>query len=169
MQHWFREQMAMYAAYHQDPKNCATHYFGVPLILLALLIAASLVRFNLWGPIPITLATLLLMGLLVFYFAALPIIGLLSAAIHIPLLWFADFISLSSRSDVWIVIGVCFTGGWALQFIGHVFEERRPALFDNILQVFIAPAFLVAEALFTAGWLSELNSDLKKRSVKYLP
>jgi uncharacterized membrane protein YGL010W len=35
------EQMSFYAAYHQDARNKATHFIGVPLIMLAILVPLS--------------------------------------------------------------------------------------------------------------------------------
>lgn len=35
-----------------------------------------------------------------------------------------------------------FIGGWALQFLGHHYEGKRPALMDTIFQAFIGPMFL---------------------------
>ena len=35
------QQMAVYNAYHQNERNKATHFVGVPLIVLALLIPMS--------------------------------------------------------------------------------------------------------------------------------
>jgi uncharacterized membrane protein YGL010W len=167
MHHWFREQMAMYTAYHRDSRNRATHFIGVPLIVFALLLALSLVKLALIGPIPVTFASLLLMGLLILYVLAVPVVGFVSAAVLIPLLWTADRLAQSEVSDVWLVTGVCFIGGWIIQFMGHVFEGRRPALFDNLLQVFMAPGFLIAESLFAIGLLADLKRDLEQRSVKY--
>src|SRR3954467_7463764 len=43
------EQMAIYAAYHQDARNKATHFVGVPLIMLSLLIPLSIHRFEFMG------------------------------------------------------------------------------------------------------------------------
>src|ERR671939_1424655 len=37
-------QMAIYAAYHQDARNKATHFIGVPAIALALLIPLAWLR-----------------------------------------------------------------------------------------------------------------------------
>ena len=41
-----------------------------------------------------------------------------------------------------------FVGGWILQLVGHVFEGRKPALADNLFQIFVAPIFLCAELFF---------------------
>lgn len=167
MQTWFREQMAMYTAYHRDVRNCATHFIGVPLIVYALLVGMSLISFGQIGGIPVTLATVFLSLLLLLYCAAVPVMGIASIVVYIPLLWYAQTASLNSPSFIWIVVGTCFVGGWILQLIGHVFEGRRPALMDNLLQVFMAPGFLVVEALFACGFLTELKTDLEARSHKY--
>src|SRR4051794_38180237 len=57
------EEMATYAAYHQDPRNKATHFVGVPLIMLATLIPLSIHRFELMG-FSVTPAVLLAAALL---------------------------------------------------------------------------------------------------------
>ncbi len=166
MQIWFREQMAMYTAYHRDVRNCATHFVGVPMIVFSLLVALSAVPLGQFGNIPITLATVFLSLLLALYWVAVPLMGLVATVVHIPLLWYADA-AANDPASIWIIAGVCFVGGWVIQFIGHLFEGRRPALADNFLQVFMAPGFLVVEALFACGLLSELRGDLELRSRKY--
>jgi hypothetical protein len=40
------EQMAFYAAYHQDARNKATHFIGVPAIMLSLFIPLAWIRFD---------------------------------------------------------------------------------------------------------------------------
>ena len=50
-----------------------------------------------------------------------------------------------------------FLGGWAVQLVGHVIEGRRPALTDNLLQVFNAPLFLTAEVLWFLGFRQDLR------------
>ncbi|MBT4741198.1 MAG: DUF962 domain-containing protein, partial [Rhodospirillaceae bacterium] len=134
MQVWFREQMAMYTAYHRDVRNCATHFIGVPLIVFALLVAMSLIQIGQIGGMPATLATVFLALLLLLYCVAVPVMGIVSIVVYIPLLWYAQATSLGSPSFVWTVVGSSFVGGWFLQLIGHVFEGRRPALTDNLLQ-----------------------------------
>jgi uncharacterized membrane protein YGL010W len=167
MQHWFREQMAMYTAYHRDVRNCATHFIGVPMIVFALLIAMSHLPIASAGDFPVTLATLFLAALLLLYLATVPLMGIVATVVHIPLLWFAHTIAAGEAGQSWLVAGACFVAGWIIQFVGHVFEGRRPALFDNLIQVFMAPGFLVTEALFACGLLHDLNEDLEVRAAKY--
>lgn len=166
MQVWFREQMAMYTAYHRDVRNCATHFVGVPMIVFSLLVALSALPLGQLGTVPITLATVFLLLLLALYWVAVPLMGLVATVVHIPLLWYADA-AANDPASIWIIVGVCFVGGWIIQFVGHLFEGRRPALTDNFLQAFMAPGFLVAEALFACGLLSDLRRDLELRSSKY--
>ena len=40
------DQMSFYAAYHQDGRNKATHFVGVPLIMLAILVPLT------WPTVP---------------------------------------------------------------------------------------------------------------------
>src|SRR3954471_10313417 len=35
MYHFFCRQLAFYARYHRDPRNCVTHYLGIPMLFLA--------------------------------------------------------------------------------------------------------------------------------------
>lgn len=62
---------------------------------------------------------------------------------------------------------VCFliqVVAWGVQFIGHgVFERKRPALLDNLLQVFIAPIFVMLEYLFLLGFCKDLQQEIKKK------
>ena len=36
--------MASYGSYHRDPRNRATHFVGVPMIVFALMVGLTLVR-----------------------------------------------------------------------------------------------------------------------------
>ena len=42
--------------------------------------------------------------------------------------------TLGSAQAVWIAFIALFVGGWVLQFLGHHYEGKRPALIDNIFQ-----------------------------------
>src|SRR4051794_11620512 len=86
------ERMAIYAAYHQDPRNQATHFIGVPLIMLALLVPLSLVRVEVLG-LGVTAAMLLAAALLTYYFVldvALAVAMLVALG---ALIWLAELIA----------------------------------------------------------------------------
>jgi len=58
------QQMGFYAAYHQDTRNKATHFVGVPAIMLSLFIPLAWLRIELGG-VPITAAMLFAAAVLV--------------------------------------------------------------------------------------------------------
>ena len=57
-------------------------------------------------------------------------------------------------------------GGWILQLIGHVFEGRKPALADNLFQIFMAPIFLAAEVFFALGYKPRLHENVQNRALQ---
>ncbi|HEY5946427.1 MAG TPA: Mpo1-like protein, partial [Kofleriaceae bacterium] len=57
-----------------------------------------------------------------------------------------------------------FVGGWALQFLGHYFEGRKPAFLDDIKGLLDGPLFLVAEAAFTLGLSPGLRAEVERRA-----
>jgi uncharacterized membrane protein YGL010W len=59
-----------------------------------------------------------------------------------------------------------FVGGWALQLWGHVYEGRKPALVDNLFQIFVAPIFLAAEVFFALGYKPALHAAVQKRALE---
>ncbi|MBL4837414.1 MAG: DUF962 domain-containing protein [Kordiimonadaceae bacterium] len=167
MRNWFYEQMAMYTAYHMDWRNKLTHQIGVPMIVFSLFILASTVQVATLEVGPLTLAAVLMAGLVLFYIAAVPLIGTLAALIYGLLLFYAEQIGRLEMPLVWQAFGVFFVGGWAIQFTGHFYEGRKPALFDNILQIFMAPAFLIAEILFIVKLEQRLKKEIDARVYKY--
>ncbi len=171
MRDWFIEQLAMYAAYHRDGRNQATHHVGVPLIVYSLLVAASQVHLGTVpgpeGPMALTLGTFLVILLIAFYLSNILIIGLIAAVIYGVLYALAEMVGQNDSAFVWNTFALCFVGGWIIQFVGHYFEGRRPALFSNATQVFMAPPFLIAEMLFALGLQKDLASDVQARSIKY--
>lgn len=151
--------MAIYAAYHQDPRNKATHFAGVPLIMLALLIPLSFIRIEVLG-FGVTPAMLLAAAVLAYYFVLDVALAVAMLAVLGALIWLAELIAAGGAARAWTWFGVLFVGGWILQLVGHVFEGRRPALVDNLFQIFVAPIFLAAEVFFALGYKRELRERL---------
>ncbi len=170
MRNWFYEQMAMYSAYHRDYRNQLTHHLGVPMIVFSLLVLTSKVTiYANEGGGPITLAIVLMTTLLLVYVLCTPLIGTIAVLIYGALLYYADQTRILEMTYVWQIFGVFFVGGWAIQFAGHVFEKRKPALFDNLMQIFMAPAFLIAEVVFAIGLEKSLKSEIESRMGPYMP
>src|SRR6185312_14985006 len=117
-----KQQMQSYGAYHRDPRNKMTHFFGVPLVTFSLFLFLGWFRF-----------------------------------VHPEaLLLVADWVAKQSMALSFSVFLTAFVLGWIIQLVGHAIEGRRPALADNILQVFNAPLFLTIEALAFAGFRKDL-------------
>jgi uncharacterized membrane protein YGL010W len=167
MRNWFFEQMAMYSAYHRDGRNQATHHVGVPLIVFSLLILAAQAPVFELGFGTITLAGILISILLLIYISVVPLIGVIATALYMVLLYFAK--QITPDQSPYLLFTAFFVGGWIIQFGGHIFEGRKPALFDNLLQIFMAPAFLIAEILFSLKLQSHLQDEIAARIDKYLP
>lgn len=160
---WFLDQLAMYAAYHTDRRNQITHYVGVPLIIFSIIIVLDQARFG----ESFSAAGLVLGVLLTSYLIAVPVVGLLSLFVCVLLYAAAAVVAGLDPAVRWTFAAVCFVAGWAIQFLGHVFEGRRPAFTVNILQVFMAPAFLVAELLFALGMQQRLAEVLALRAKRF--
>ena len=159
-------QMAAYAAYHQDARNKATHFIGVPAIALSLFVPLAWARFELGGVM--VSAAMLLMAIFVLYYLVLDVaLGVAMLVAFSILLWAGERIAGLGAVAGWSAFAALFIGGWIFQLVGHVFEGRRPALVDNLFQsVFIAPIFLAAEVFFALGYKPGLQEAVQRRAMK---
>ncbi len=155
------EQMATYAAYHQDARNKATHFVGVPVIVLSLFIPLAWLRFG-----DVSVATVLAAALVVYYVILDVPLGLAMLVVFAVLAWIGERIAMMGVAAGWTLFAALFIGGWVLQLIGHVFEGRKPALADNLFQIFVAPIFLAAEVFFALGYKPGLHSAVQERALR---
>jgi len=167
MNPFFVEQASMYLAYHRNPKNRATHFVGVPLIAFSLLIPMSWLDLFTIGGQTVTLAAVFLLAVGVLYLWMEPLIGFCTLAFFVPGLFLADAIAATGYGAGGATFAALFVGRWLIQLIGHAFEGRKPALADNLFQVFIAPMFLMAEVFFALGRKRDLHDEMESRWVKY--
>ena len=157
-------QMAFYAAYHQDRRNKATHFLGVPAIMLSLLIPLAWLRIELGG-FALTAAMLLAAAVLAYYFLLDVPLGAAMLVVTATLVWLGERIAAQGAVQGWTWFAVLFVGGWILQLAGHVFEGRRPALADNLFQIFVAPIFLAAEVFFALGYKPRLKEEVQRQAL----
>ena len=159
------QQMSFYAAYHQDARNKATHFIGVPMIIFGLFIALGWVRVEAGG-VTLSAAMLLAAVVLAWYFVLDVPLALAMLVVNAALLYFADAVSLQpiATGAIWFL--VFFGGGWVIQLIGHVYEGRKPALADNFFQIFVAPIFLAAEVFFALGYKPALRAGVHRRALE---
>jgi uncharacterized membrane protein YGL010W len=169
MRNWFYEQMAMYSAYHRNRTNQLTHHIGVPMIVFSVLVIASTVTVVSLDTGPLTLAAILMAVLLFFYILNAPLVGVVATLIYGYLMFLAEQVAFMGMDIAVKTFVGLFVLGWIIQFTGHIFEKRKPALFDNLLQIFMAPSFLVAEILFMLGLEKGLKAEIDSRIHRYLP
>jgi uncharacterized membrane protein YGL010W len=156
------DQLSNYAAYHRDRRNIATHFVGIPMIVFGI---AALTSRPFWsvGPVQLSLAALLVLGSIVFYIALDLRFGLAMAAFMGSAGLFGAWIAAQSFG-AWLSAGlVLFVGGWIIQFVGHIYEGRKPAFVDDLIGLLIGPLFIVAEAAFALGMRPTLLHAIEAR------
>jgi uncharacterized membrane protein YGL010W len=153
------QQMAVYAAYHRDRRNRLTHFIGVPAIVFAILVPMN------WVPLGdgLTLAHVFLGAVLAYYFLLDVPLAIATAIASCALFYAAKLTAGTGFASGWTWAGAFFVGGWIFQLVGHVFEGRKPALADNLFQIFIAPIFLVAELFFALGLKRDVREKVEAR------
>jgi uncharacterized membrane protein YGL010W len=152
------DRLASYAEYHRDKRNIATHFVGIPMIVVGT--QATLAKIGI-GPLNLAMAAT---GWATKYYrsidptygnamaavlGATAAIGTTIAAMPFPL-WAGTAASL-------------FVGGWAIQFLGHFFEGKKPAFLDDLRGLLDGPLFLVAEIAFALGLSPALKEEIENR------
>lgn len=150
---FFARQLAIYASYHRDHRNRATHFIGIPAIVFSILVPLALVKID-----GISLALMVAIFAVLGWVALDRVIGLAMLIMMVPMLLIAEWVAGFGGTTAWIVFAIFFAGGWAFQLVGHVWEGRRPALADNLFQAFIGPMFIMAEVLMALGLKQELKA-----------
>jgi uncharacterized membrane protein YGL010W len=156
MYRFFCRQLIFYARYHRDPRNFATHCFGIPLLFLAAILplqASHVVVGSFHLPVSVLLVTPLVVGWIVLDFG----VGVTLLLLLSPLFAIAEFIAdAGGPLAIWWAAAGLFVVGWFLQFFGHAFEGRRPAFVDDLSQTLIGPMFIVAKLLVRLGLRRDL-------------
>ena len=154
--------LASYGGYHRDPRNRLTHYFGVPVIVYAVLVPLALAA-------PIVFGTPLRLDRAVVAAAAVGYV-LLDVGLGFPLSLAlallaagAEATSVLGAAGALAVAAAAFVLGWALQLFGHRLEGNRPALLTNLAQILVAPLFLTAELGFSLGLRRSLRDGVERR------
>jgi uncharacterized membrane protein YGL010W len=154
------EHLTRYATYHRDARNIATHFVGIPIIVLS--VAALLARPAVsLGPLLVSPTLLLTLAACLFYLALDRPLGLIMTGLMAASAWFGVW-AASLATPLWLALGVGgFVVGWIIQFVGHYYEGRKPAFLDDIAGLAIGPLFVVAEALFMLGAFPALRTRVE--------
>ncbi|MGH6612307.1 MAG: DUF962 domain-containing protein [Burkholderiaceae bacterium] len=159
------EQMSVYLRYHRNPKNRLTHFVGVPLIMFSLFVLLALLRVVIGG-FSISAATVLAVAVLIYYFRLDAVLAAAMTLFVVVLLVAAHGVASEGTRPALVMFAATFIGGWALQLLGHVFEGKRPALMDNLFQIFIAPIFLMAEVFFAFGYKRDVAERMQQLAAR---
>ncbi|QGW76177.1 DUF962 domain-containing protein [Pseudomonas alkylphenolica] len=157
------EHLSQYAAYHRDPRNIATHFVGIPMIVVAVTVLLSRPGLELAG---VWLSPALLVALATgwFYLRLDQQFGLIMALLLGLCLWAGQVLAVQSTL-VWLSAGLgLFVVGWVIQFVGHHYEGRKPAFVDDLSGLIIGPLFVVAELGFLLGMRAELKQAIERNA-----
>jgi uncharacterized membrane protein YGL010W len=159
------EQLTQYAAYHRDRRNIATHFVGIPMIVLALAVLLSRPAWTI-NALPFALSpawVLFVMATLYYLVLDVPL-GVMMAVVSALCLAAGQWLAALSTS-AWLIAGIgLFFIGWVFQFIGHVaYEHSKPAFVDDVIGLLIGPLFVLAEALFGFRWRPALREAIEAK------
>jgi uncharacterized membrane protein YGL010W len=154
------EHLTQYAAYHQDKRNVATHFVGIPLIVVAVATLLSHPQLVLFG---VPASALLVAWFGIFYFLLDLRFGL-AMAVQLAVFFACGQWLATQGPTTWWLGGVgLFVVGWVIQFVGHYFEGKKPAFVDDLVGLMVGPLFLTAEAAFYLGLRQDLHTEILRR------
>ncbi|MGE8153911.1 DUF962 domain-containing protein [Pseudomonas vancouverensis] len=157
------DHLSQYAAYHRDPRNIATHFIGIPLIVVAVAVLLSRPQWSI-GSIWVSPAVLASLASAWFYLRLELRLGVLMSALLGLCVWAGHALAQQSTL-VWLSSGLgMFVIGWVIQFVGHHYEGRKPAFVDDVSGLIVGPLFVVAELAFMLGLRHDLKEQIEQRS-----
>lgn len=157
------DHLSQYAAYHRDPRNIASHFIGIPMIVVAVAVLLSRPEWTVAG-LWLSPAVLLALFSAGFYLRLELALGVLMSVLMGLSVW-AGHVLAAQSTLVWLSSGIgLFVVGWVIQFVGHYYEGRKPAFVDDVSGLIVGPLFVVAELAFLVGLRHELKRQIEKRS-----
>jgi uncharacterized membrane protein YGL010W len=157
------DHLSTYALYHRDRRNIATHFVGIPMIVVGLLAALARPELVL-GSLVVSPAVLLYVGGVLFYLALDLRYGVAMALVMAVALGLGVEVATLSKMG-WIAGSAgLFVVGWVIQFVGHLFEGKKPAFVDDLVGLLVGPLFVTAEAGFALGLRREVLEAVEQRA-----
>ena len=157
------DHLSQYAAYHRDPRNIASHFIGIPLIVVAVAVLLSRPEWSVGG-LWISPAVIAALASAWFYLRLELKLGALMTVLMGLSVW-AGHVLAQQSTMVWLSSGLAmFVIGWAIQFVGHHYEGRKPAFVDDLSGLIVGPLFVVAELAFLLGMRQELKEQIEARA-----
>jgi uncharacterized membrane protein YGL010W len=141
------QHLSTYALYHRDRRNLATHFVGIPMIVVSVFGLSARPALAM-GPLHASPAQVVLALGVAFYLALDLRFGLAMLAVMAPACAIGMWLG-TLPTVCWLGTSIAlFVVGWIAQFIGHGFEGKKPAFLDDIVGLLIGPLFLMAETAF---------------------
>lgn len=131
----------LYGQSHQNPVNKAIHWVCIPLIVLSTLGLFQAVP-DPFAPAWLHWGTLVVIAALGFYatFSATITVGM--ALVGAGMLAVNGMIAASGWPVLWVSLGV-FAVAWAVQFVGHEIEGKKPSFIQDVQFLLVGPAWLL--------------------------
>ena len=156
------DQLTQYAYYHQDARNVNTHFFGVPMIVMAVVVLMSRPMIAV-GDLSISLAMIAAVLTVIFYLRLDLRFGVVLGMVLALMLSAGQWLAAQSTAP-WLAAGVgLFVVGWVLQFVGHYYEGKKPAFVNDLVGLLVGPLFVTAELAFLLQMRLDLKAEIHSR------
>jgi uncharacterized membrane protein YGL010W len=136
-----------YGGSHENRLNKLIHWICVPVIVWTVVALIWSIPFP-WnigsGIVPVNWAVIALVLAQVYYFSLSRRLGMGLLLYNLAMLWLTAVIEQASPWPLWQVALAVFVLAWIGQFIGHVFEGKRPSFFKDVQFLLIGPAWLMS-------------------------
>ena len=158
------ELLTQYAEYHRDRRNILTHFVGVPMIVFAVGVLLSKPGFIV-GTLVLSPAWVLYALVALWYVTRGELLLGVAVSAAVALLTLLAHQLPGGGVGPWLGWGLgFFVVGWAVQFVGHYYEGRRPAFTQDLTGLLVGPMFVVMEMLAALGLFRSLVSEVEHRA-----
>jgi uncharacterized membrane protein YGL010W len=157
-----QQHLTHYAGFHRDRRNIVTHFIGIPMIVVSLTTLLARPVFEIGG---VALSpAIVYAGFVALFWLVLDLrFGAATAAVLAVALVIGQWLGAQSTT-LWLTAGIgLFVVGWAIQFIGHYYEGRKPAFADDVFGLVVGTGvvFLIAETAFAMRLRGELQRTIE--------
>ncbi len=157
--------LTAYAHFRRDRRNIVSQFVSVPLLVFALGVLLSRPELARAEGLDITPAWIAFTLAALWYLSrGGAVLGLATTLAIGAVVWLAHR-THDASTPAWLgwAVGV-FLVGWLIQNAGHWYEGRKPHLALDPQALLAGPLFVVAEALFAAGWGKALRAEIERRA-----
>ena len=155
--------LTQYAEYHRDRRNIISHFIGVPMTVFGA--GALLARPEVMlGGVALSPAWLVCAAVCLWYLTRGALVLGAVVSLGVGMLVLLGHVLARGTTAAWLGWSLAtFAVGWAIEFVGHWYEGRKPAFVDDLTGLLIGPMFVVAEAMFMLGWNRPLLAEIERR------